>query len=485
LSQHDGSTDLDCHPLIREYFGRQLQAQQPEAWRQAHETLYGYYKALPEKELPDTLEEMQPLFSAVAHGCAAGLHQQALDEVYYSRVQRDERTNYLCSKLGAFSDDLATISHFFIAPWSIVAAGLADYWKAELFNDAAFRLRALGRLSEAVEPLKQALNQVEITEDWRRASIAASNLSELQLTLGEVAAARESGQRSVDYADQSGDMFWRMGTRTTHADALHQAGEAEAALALFREAEQLQQERQPEYPRLYSLSGFRYCDLLLAQGGTAEVLERAEQTLEWGKQQGTLLQDIALDQLTIGHAYLQQGSYPQAARWLDQAVIDLRKGAWQQFVASGLLARAALHRHTRDFARTRQDLQEVFDIAEPSGMRLHLTDWHLEMARLLLEENPPCSPFCQKIVGNDFSRAERARRVKPMDGLNKGGDHSANTPETDRRVLPFEKGETEGISAQAGLSFAEHVNAAAKLIQETGYHRRDKELAELQAILAH
>lgn len=95
---------LDCHPLIREYFGKQLKDKQPEVWQQAHERLYEYYKALPEKEFPDTLEEMQPLFSAVAHGCAAGLHQQALEEVYWPRVYR-QGDKYLLHKLGAFSDD--------------------------------------------------------------------------------------------------------------------------------------------------------------------------------------------------------------------------------------------------------------------------------------------------------------------------------------------------------------------------------------------
>ena len=66
-----------------------------------------------------------------------------------------------------------------------------------------------------------------------------------------------------------------MGNRTTWADALHQAGEAARAQALFEEAEALQAERQPQYPRLYSLQGYRYCDLLLAQGRAAEVRERA------------------------------------------------------------------------------------------------------------------------------------------------------------------------------------------------------------------
>ena len=114
LSAHEGRLDLlDCHPLIREYFGKQLQTQHPDAWQQAHARLYAYYKALPEKDKPDTLEEMQPLFSAVAHGCAAGYYQCSLMKIYWSRVQRKEEF-YLTKKLGAFSDELETIRHFWL-----------------------------------------------------------------------------------------------------------------------------------------------------------------------------------------------------------------------------------------------------------------------------------------------------------------------------------------------------------------------------------
>jgi tetratricopeptide (TPR) repeat protein len=467
LSQHGGGGDLDCHPLIREYFGGQLQAQQPQAWQQAHERLYEYYKALPEKELPDTLQEMQPLFSAVAHGCAAGLHQQALDEIFWPRIRR-KNEGFLVKKLGAFSDDLATVAHFFTTPWYTPAADLTEHWQASSLNWAGFGLRALGRLREALEPMQAATDMVVKQENWGSAASGASSLSELQLTLGDVAQAVTSGTRSSRYADQSLDIFWRMGTRTTHADALHQAGDTAAAFALFREAEQLQQEHQPAYPRLYSLQGFRYCDLLLAQGSTAEVLERAEQTLEWAKQYLGLL-DVALDQLTLGRAHLQRAveetpprlplsgegqerrSLSEAEGRLEQAVAGLRAAGQQDDLPRGLLARAALHRHTHDFARARQDLQEVFDIADGSGMRLHLTDYHLEMARLLVaeEENPPQSPFC------------------------KGGSQEA----AGSVVPPFEKGGLGGISLQA------HIKAAAKLIEETGYHRRDQELLELQAAI--
>jgi hypothetical protein len=309
LSAHEGRPDLlDCHPLIREYFGKQLQTQHPDAWQQAHARLYEYYKALPEKELPDTLEEMQPLFSAVAHGCAAGLHQQALDEVYWPRIQREDE-HYLTKKLGAFSDDLATVAHFFTTPWQTPAAGLTTEDKAAALNWAGFRLRALGRLREAVEPMQADVAMAVNQEDWPGAAQATSNLSELQLTLGDLAAAVSSAAQSVAYADKSGELFQRMVSRTTHADALHQAGQAALARELFQAAEALQQERQPDYPRLYSLRGFRYCDLLLAQGETAAVLGRAEYALKLSTQffgKGLGLQDIALDQLSLGRAHLQQ-----------------------------------------------------------------------------------------------------------------------------------------------------------------------------------
>ena len=454
VPNRDYPDNLDCHPLIREYFGKQLQSQQPEAWQQAHARLYEYYKALPGKELPDTLEEMQPLFSAVAHGCAAGLHQQALDEVYWPRIQRSGE-DYLIKKLGAFSDDLATVAHFFTTPWQIPAAGLTDPAKAVVLNWTGFRLRALGRLREAMEPIQAGMEIQAGNEDWRNAATAASNLSELQLTLGDIAKAVSSAVHSVAYADKSDDWSRRMVNRTTHADALHQAGQAALARELFQSAEALQQEDQPDYPRLYSLQGFCYCDLLLAQGDdddsqSTAALERAEQTLEWAKQHLGLL-DVALDQLTLGRAYLQQAledappnlplsgeKQAQAANWLEQAVAGLRAAGTQDLLPRGLLARATLFRHTHNFTRARQDLQEVFDIAEPSGMRLHLTDYHLAMARLLLEES--------KTQSSDTPKAPA----------------TSPTPE-------------------GALTLQDHIDQAEALITATGYHRRDAELAELVA----
>jgi tetratricopeptide (TPR) repeat protein len=417
---------LDCHPLVREHFGERLKAEFPEGWKEAHGRLYEFYKALPEKELPDTLEEMEPLFAAVAHGCFAGRHQEALYEVYYSRIQRDGQTNFCCKKLGAFGADLAAVSQFFETAWTTPAAGLTDQFQAGVLSWAGFRLRAMGRLREAVEPNLASLNYDIENERWRFAAIAASNLSELHLTLGDVAEAVAYGQRSVEFADRSGDGFMREVTRTIHADALHQAGDLDAAEALFQEAEALQAERQPHYPRLYSLRGYQFCDLLLSRGRDGEVVERATQMLEW-EEEGWLL-DIALDHLSLGRAHLLQaladgtGDFAPAETHLNAAVEGLRQAGDQSRLPLGLFARAALFRATNQFQLAWDDLNEAHEIAQFGEMRLFLADYHLEAARLCLAQN----------------QREQA---------------------------------------------AEHVSEAEKLIEETGYHRRDGEVAALRGAL--
>ena len=384
LAQANNSQDdqLDCHPLIRAYFAHQLQSSAPKAWRAAHTKLYDYYKNLPSKKLPDTLEAMQPLFRAVAHGCAAGIHQQALDEVYYPRIQRSGK-DYLVKQLGAFSDDLATLAHFFATPWSAPAPGLPSDYQAVALSWAGFRLRALGRLREAQQPMQAGEDMRVQQKNWKSAAIAANNLSELQLTLGEVTAAVSSAERSVAHADRSEDLFQRISNRTTHADALHQYGEQDAALALFQEAEELQKQWQPQYPQLYSLRGFRYCDLLLALGENQQVLSRAQQTLEWVTNAGLGLLTIALDHLSLGSAYLHQQRLPSAQQHLDQAVDGLRAAGTQHNLPWGLLARAELHHQQGNYGKAQKDLQEVREIAERSEMQLHLCDYHLAMAKLL------------------------------------------------------------------------------------------------------
>jgi len=221
------------------------------------------------------------------------------------------------------------------------------------------------------------------------AAIAAGNLSELFVIMGDLRQALEFAQQSVDRADESGVAFQRIIKRTTLADALHQAGRAAEAEALFGEAEAMQMEWQSEYPLLYSLQGFRYCVLLLGQRKYLEVQDRATRFFEWRAQSDSLL-TIALDHLVLGKAHLaraqQEGrnDFSKAAEHLDQAVDGLRQAAAQEFIPLGLLDRAALHRVRSDFERARRDLDEAMAIAKRGQMGLHQADAHLEFARLYL-----------------------------------------------------------------------------------------------------
>ncbi|MGA8172220.1 MAG: hypothetical protein WB816_15500, partial [Methylocystis sp.] len=253
---------LDAHPLLREYFSERLGKGNEEAFRAAHRILFEHLcKTTP--DIPNAkIEDLQPLYAAVAHGCHAGLQQRACEEVYWRRICRGNDF-YATQKLGAFGADLGAVACFFEKPWSRVSSALTPVWRAVLLHQAAFRLRALGRLREAVEPMQVSLDMSIAQDDWREAAISASNLSEMRLALGELEAAIAAGAQSVAHADRSGDMFQRMARRTTEADALCQAGRRAEAETLFRAAEAMQAERQPATPLLTSLGSFRYCDLLL------------------------------------------------------------------------------------------------------------------------------------------------------------------------------------------------------------------------------
>jgi hypothetical protein len=271
-------------------------------------------------------------------------------------------------------------------------------------------------------------------EEWGGAARSYSNLSELELTLGGVAGAVSNGELSVTYADRGSDDYARFMLqvcRSDHADALHQAGRRAEAEVLFRQAQALQAERQPAYPLIYSLSGFRYCDLLLTLGEHAAgqimlqpetrnseletaaascraVSERAAQTLKWqAGMRGASLLEIALDHLTLGRSalyaavledrngtlrvgsrqrgYPSSGEFATACRELDTAMGGLRRASAQEFIVRGLLTRAWLRFLSGAHIGSESapgDLDEAWEIAERSPMRLFMADIHLYRARL-------------------------------------------------------------------------------------------------------
>jgi tetratricopeptide (TPR) repeat protein len=448
---------LDTHPLVRTYFGELLRTYYPDTWREGNLRLYRHLKdkAI---DLPETFAEMELLYSAVIHGCRAGKPQEALDEIYRRRIQRGDEY-FSANRLGALGVELSTLAGFFAPPWKQPSQELTPGDQAYLLNQAAFRLRALGRLTEAVGPMREGLEMRVQQEDWKNAAIDASNLSLLTLILGDLTEALATAERSVELADRSGDQLEHLVNITTYAAALHKVGRVEESESFFLKAEREQTMSLPQSPRLSSLANFRFCDLQLGliEAKWAEmngivpakdvlqlieasegIRERGEHTVKRALSNSLPVHTTALDQLTLGRAhhllsilYLRKlsgaGEDTAALAWqarlkaaehLDRAVDGLRSSGREDILPIGLLGRAAFRRTVAEYTAATADLDEALEIAERDGMRLHECDAHLEKARLF-----------------------RAT-----------GD------------LPAAR---------------EHLTKAAALVEATGYHRRDREVAAL------
>jgi hypothetical protein len=453
---------LDAHPLVREWFGERLRQTNDAAWKAAHGRLYEHLRDRTHEGVTPTLEHLAPLYQAIAHGCRASRHKDALEEIYRERICRrlpnGELQFYAHHNLGAISSNLSAISAFFEQPYVRPVATLSEADKTWIQAEAASGLRAQGRFAEALLALRSGLPILEARKDWANAAIRAGNLSQVELLAGEVAAAVTTAKRSVPYAERSGDKFSILVRQTVLADALHAAGQSQEASRLFADAEQQQKEQQPAYHFLYSLRGYQYCDLLLAVRRFTVTRDRANVILKWAKRTKALL-DIALGTLTLGRAHVglalttdgawaaARGDDIEAARArLDEAVDGLRSAGTLHHIPRALVARAAFRRSVGDRVDALRDLDEVEEIAEPGPMRLFLCDMALERARLAFAKIEAFAPL-------DKDKPSKATVPRPEE------------------------------IAQLKAEAEKQLRTAADYIEKCGYHRRDEELAELQAVL--
>jgi len=466
LAPQDRSTPdvLDAHPLVREWFGQRLEGTNPEAWRAAHGRLYEHLRDTTREGKTPKLEDLAPLYQAIPHGCRAGRHQEALYDIYVRRICRrlDGHVEfYSFHQLGASGSNLAAISWFIEKPSETPVDTLREADQAWVLGEAAYALRAQGRFAEALLTTRAQLEMRKAMTDWTNAAIAAHNLSEAELLFGNVAAAVTTAGQSVAHAVNSGDEIRMSRCRATQADALDAAGRRREAERLFARSEWWLKKWGAEFPLLTSTGGYRYCALLLAKREWAAALNRASQTMARPQLKWPL--NIALDELILGRAHAGMAIENAARHWaaaaastdagaaqagLEKGIDGVRAASRLEFVPLGLLARAAFRRSVGDWDGAAGDLDEVEEIAEPGPMRLYLCDMALERARLAFA---------------------RIAAFAPLNGLI---DDSPPKPEP------------PGAEESAKLAEAARVNLATarELIERCGYHRRDEELAELEAV---
>ncbi|PWQ96872.1 toll/interleukin-1 receptor domain-containing protein [Leucothrix pacifica] len=454
MSEHEGRDDLfDCHPLIREYFGRQLQENEGEAWRQAHTVLYEYYKGLPEKlwgkYLPDTLEEMQPLFRAVVHGCLAGDMSESFHEIYFMRIERGTKI-YLKNQP---TERLQLLSLFFEVAWSQFSSKLDPATSSVIAEWSGMELWRLGRPRESIPLLTSRLDFGYKHQNHDIIVGITTNLVEIYNCLGflkkaiSLANAFDSYLGGIKYEID----FKNITALCSKAETLHKLGKHKESQALFEAASGIQANREgKDRPKeLLSFQGFQYCQLLIDLRQYEEAYSLSKSIISIASNHRDH-NDACLGAICAG-AILTRAPYGNRRAAIEQLnfsidtfkLLDQSHDWWPY----ALIYRSEYFRCDFNYEAAKNDLLETYEIAEPSGMRLHLTDYHLEMARLILA------------IEADPDQYKEA------------------TPDREQRTLPTELADPDepGI-----LTLEGHIQAADKLIQDTGYHRRDAELAELK-----
>ena len=227
---------LDTHPLVREYFGEQLQSQQRDAWKECNRRLYHYYRTLA-PPFPDSFREMEPLFLAVICGCNAGLFREVLHEVYIPRIQRGN-ASFAANVLEARGALLSVLDHFFQnghwgSPVETAVEGQSLTAEDQLFvlTQAGLYLTATRGLGapearicyERAEPLCHSLNRpllryCALLGQWR-----------YSLMTDKLSATMQVAKRVYTLAQNQNDSALMIGAYRALAATLYYLGDFESA----------------------------------------------------------------------------------------------------------------------------------------------------------------------------------------------------------------------------------------------------------------
>jgi hypothetical protein len=429
---------LDAHPLVREWFGERFQHSNEVAWKAGHGRLYEHLRDTTKEGKTPTLEDLAPLYQAIAHGCRADQHNEALF-IYTERICRRMPSGdfefYSKKKLGAWSSDLSCIWWLFEKPYEVPFRTIDKKYQSWLLGDAAWSLRAQGRLMEALPVWHIDLTIVEKENDWHNAATVATNLSECETHLGELTAALANAREAVTHARRTGEKRAISIARANLAASLHMIGQFGRAAQIFRNLER------DEMP-LVSMSGYSCCNLLIDKGNWEEVRKRAKIAIDIA-QRGHWLADVSTATMTLGRSSfglalqsvvkkksskVSESRASDAWTQLCQGVEGLRATGWDEYISRGLVARAAFHRGVGDWDGAARDLDEVEEIAEPGPMRLFLCDTALERARLAftkIEAFAPLNGMAQWHAGKEQSAEARRAERRGDRGVEERGREAA------------------------------------------------------------
>jgi len=372
-----GLSEWDTHPIIRDYFGTQFKQTEPDNFKQAHAVLFDFNLAIPEKQFPDTLSEMAPLFRAIMHGCKSEKYCESFD-VYRSRVSRDHEY-YSQHTLGAYSEELSSLSSFFPNGWEQkLSNDLSIEKQAWIYAETSYCLMSLGYLHEAVSPREKHLQLFESIKDWMNAARAAQNLVDLYLPLMRFREALSTARLSVEYAEKSKDTEQMIRSYGSLGMMLYHDNNICDSLTNFNNAELHTKNKGDDF--LSYTYGSDYCLVLLDIAQTVQDFKSIKKRAKCGLQvsiRDNHLVCIALYSLILGKVYTSLGRVDKSNNHFNVAMTYVQKTNAIRYLPIFCLAKARFHLSTEETDLAKNNLDTAFEIIERYDMKFHAIEYLL------------------------------------------------------------------------------------------------------------
>jgi tetratricopeptide (TPR) repeat protein len=364
LISKDQDNTYSTHPLIKSYFDSIFDADDKKL---CHKRIYHYFGENAPDE-PETLDQMQPLFEQVYHGCASGLYDEVCPKVYRDKIRRGEE-HFITHNLGAWETDLSLVRTFFpdgdLSKMPLVNDRNAQSW---LLAVAGLALLSTGRPKEAEELLIKKTDMLIEDKDWKNASSGYETLADLQFRTGRLESALTSAKNDLEMAEKAESKQYIIDSKAYIGWVYHLLGKDDQAEKAFSQAEELSIKITGH--RDYSITGVFYADFLLSIGKDDDALALSEQNLDFC-QRNNFVNDISRCYRNLCAIHRTKGNFDKAADHLQKAFEFARKVGMPYLEIEALLESAELNLATGHPEEAKHDADQVLKICARTGFKFY------------------------------------------------------------------------------------------------------------------
>lgn len=298
--------DPILHPIVREYFRRELQQQAQQDYREAHQRIYRFMLKRCEAQ-PVYYDEVLDLHQTVLHGLEAELFEEAFDDIIWSRLLQGFPAVSL-HKFNAGALHLIVLRRFFcggaLRPENLTGTISDQTTRARIFWWAGMVLRLTGYVDQAVLMFQSGADEFVKAKDIVGEVASLTYVSRCRHTMGHIEQALTVARQSMELVKRDPGEFHkrflasgnispvlRIGLTVVCqvqrnkvplfqrlvsfplADSLHYHGQLDESLVIFDQAYQLKLPPLVNMWDLFIAHDAMYYDLLLTLGRYKEIIE--------------------------------------------------------------------------------------------------------------------------------------------------------------------------------------------------------------------